>query len=42
LGPFRLGDAESAQAAVVERVLELADEGVITLPMPGRKEDVLV
>ncbi|MGE3821888.1 MAG: FliG C-terminal domain-containing protein [Isosphaeraceae bacterium] len=42
LGPFRLGDAESAQADVAERLRHLHDQGRITLPDPNGQEEILV
>lgn len=42
LGPFRLGDAESAQADLAERLRRLHDHGRITLPDPNGQEEILV
>jgi flagellar motor switch protein FliG len=42
LGPFRLDDAEAAQAELAERLRRLHDHGRITLPDPDGQEDVLV
>ena len=42
LGPFRLDDAESAQADLAERLRRLHDDGRITLPDPNGQEAILV
>jgi flagellar motor switch protein FliG len=42
LGPFRLSDAEAAQAEVAERLRLLYDQGAISLPDPRGREEVLV
>jgi flagellar motor switch protein FliG len=42
LGPFRLGDSESAQAELAERLRRLHDHGRITLPDPDGQEAILV
>ncbi|MFO0950603.1 MAG: FliG C-terminal domain-containing protein, partial [Isosphaeraceae bacterium] len=42
LGPFRLSDAEAAQADVAERLRRLHDHGRITLPDPNGQEEILV
>lgn len=42
LGPFRLSDAEAAQADVAERLRRLYDHGRITLPDPNGQEEILV
>jgi flagellar motor switch protein FliG len=42
LGPFRLSDAEAAQADVAERLRRLHDHGRITLPDPDGQEEILV
>lgn len=42
LGPFRLDDAESAQAELAERLRRLHDDGRITLPDPNGQEAILV
>jgi len=42
LGPFRLSDAEAAQAEVTERLRRLYDHGRITLPDPNGQEEILV
>src|SRR3954471_6309738 len=42
LGPFRLSDAEAAQAEIAERLRHLYDQGAITFPDPSRREEVLV
>lgn len=42
LGPFRLSDAEAAQADVAERFRRLHDHGQITLPDPNGQEEILV
>lgn len=41
-GPFRLDDAESAQAELAERLRRLHDDGRITLPDPNGQEAILV
>jgi flagellar motor switch protein FliG len=42
VGPFRLDDAESAQAELAERLRRLHDDGRITLPDPNGQEAILV
>ncbi len=42
LGPFRLDDAETAQADLAERLRRLHDHGRITLPDPDGQEEILV
>lgn len=42
LGPFRLDDAEAAQADLAERFRRLHDHGRITLPDPDGQEEILV
>jgi flagellar motor switch protein FliG len=42
LGPFRLDDAEAAQAEVAERLRHLHDHGRLTLPDPNGQEAILV
>ncbi len=42
LGPFRLDDAEFAQAELAERLRRLHDDGRITLPDPNGREAILV
>ena len=42
LGPFRLDDAEGAQAELAERLRRLHDHGRITLPDPDGREEILV
>ena len=42
LGPFRLDDAEAAQADVAERLRRLHDHGRLTLPDPSGQEAILV
>jgi flagellar motor switch protein FliG len=42
LGPFRLSDAEAAQAEIAERIRHLYDQGAISLPDPSGREEVLV
>ncbi len=42
LGPFRLSDAEVAQAEIAERFRRLHDRGTISLPDPSGSEEVLV
>jgi flagellar motor switch protein FliG len=42
LGPFRLSDAEGAQAEVAEGFRRLHDRGSISLPDPSGREEVLV
>jgi flagellar motor switch protein FliG len=41
-GPFRLDDAEAAQADVAERLRRLHDHGRLTLPDPNGQEAFLV
>ena len=42
VGPFRLDDAEAAQADLAERLRRLHDHGHITLPVPDGQEEILV
>jgi flagellar motor switch protein FliG len=42
LGPFRLSDAEAAQAEVAERFRRLHDLGEVSLPEPSGSDEVLV
>jgi flagellar motor switch protein FliG len=42
LGPFRLDDAEAAQADLAERLRRLHDVGRIDLPDPDGQEEILV
>jgi flagellar motor switch protein FliG len=42
LGPFRLDDAEAAQAELAERLRRLHDHGRLTLPDPNGQEAILV
>jgi len=42
LGPFRLDDAEAAQADLAERLRRLHDHGQLTLPDPDGQEEILV
>jgi flagellar motor switch protein FliG len=42
LGPFRLVEAEAAQAEVAERFRRLHDQGRLTLPDPNGQEAILV
>ena len=42
LGPYRLDDAEAAQADLAERLRRLHDLGTITLPDPEGQEAILV
>jgi hypothetical protein len=42
LGPFRLSDAETAQAEIAERLRRLYDQGALSLPNPSGREEVLV
>jgi len=42
LGPFRLSDTEVAQVEVAERLRILYDQGLIDLPDPNGREEVLV
>lgn len=42
LGPFRLDDAESAQAELAEHLRRLHDRGQLTLPEPAGREEVFV
>jgi flagellar motor switch protein FliG len=42
IGPFRLDDAEAAQAEVAERLRRLHDHGRLTLPDPNGQEEILV
>ncbi|MBX6316281.1 MAG: flagellar motor switch protein [Isosphaeraceae bacterium] len=42
LGPFRLGDAEAAQADLAERLRRLHDHGRVSLPEPAGQDGILV
>jgi flagellar motor switch protein FliG len=42
LGPFRLDDAETAQADLAERLRRLHDRGRLNLPDPNAQEEILV
>ena len=42
IGPFRLDDAEIAQAELADRLRRLHDHGQITLPDPNGQEAILV
>jgi flagellar motor switch protein FliG len=42
MGPFRLDDAEAAQADLAERLRRLHDQGRISLPDPEENGDILV
>jgi flagellar motor switch protein FliG len=42
LGPFRLSDAESAQAEIADRFRRLYDSGEISLPDPSSRDELLV
>jgi flagellar motor switch protein FliG len=42
LGPFRLDDAEAAQADLAERLRRLHDHGRLNLPDPNGQEEILV
>lgn len=42
IGPFRLDDAEVAQAEIADRLRRLHDHGQITLPDPNGPEAILV
>jgi flagellar motor switch protein FliG len=42
LGPFRLDDAEAAQADLAERLRRLHDHGGLNLPDPNGQEEILV
>jgi flagellar motor switch protein FliG len=42
LGPFRLADAEAAQAELADRLRRLHDHGRLTLPDPNGQEAILV
>ncbi len=42
MGPFRLSDAEAAQAEIAERFRRLHDRGSVSLPDPSGREEVLV
>jgi flagellar motor switch protein FliG len=42
LGPFRLDDAESAQAELAEHLRRLHDRGQLTLPEPAGREAIFV
>jgi len=41
LGPFRLADAEMAQTEIAERFRELSDQGIIALPEPTGRDELL-
>lgn len=41
LGPFRLAEAEAAQSEVAERFRERSDQGVIVLPEPSGRDELL-
>ncbi len=41
LGPFRLAEAEAAQAEIAERFRELSDQGSIVLPEPSGGDELL-
>ena len=41
LGPFRLDDVEAAQSDITERLRRFHDEGVISLPEPDGREEML-
>lgn len=41
IGPFRLDDAEAAQAELIERIRHLHDHGRLTLPDPSGQEEIL-
>ena len=42
MGPFRLSEAETAQAEIAERFRRLHDRGSVCLPDPSGREEVLV
>jgi flagellar motor switch protein FliG len=42
MGPFRLSEAEIAQAEIAERFRRLHDRGSVSLPDPSGREEVLV
>jgi flagellar motor switch protein FliG len=42
MGPFRLSDAEAAQAEIAEQFRTLHDRGSVSLPDPSGREEVLV
>ncbi len=42
IGPFRLDEAEAAQAEVADRLRRLHDHGQLTLPDPNGQEAILV
>jgi flagellar motor switch protein FliG len=42
IGPFRLDEAESAQAELADRLRRLHDHGQLTLPDPNGQEAILV
>jgi flagellar motor switch protein FliG len=42
LGPFRLSDSEAAQAEITEHFRRLYDRGIIGLPDPRGREEMLV
>lgn len=42
LGPYRLQDAEAAQAELTDLIRGLHDDGRITLPAPVERESILV
>jgi flagellar motor switch protein FliG len=41
LGPFRLAEAEAAQMEIAERFRGLSDQGVVILPEPSGRDDLL-
>jgi flagellar motor switch protein FliG len=41
LGPFRLTDAEAAQMEIAERFRGLSDQGVVVLPEPSGRDELL-
>jgi flagellar motor switch protein FliG len=42
MGPFRLSDAEAAQAEIAEEFRRLHDRGSVSLPDPSGRDEVLV
>jgi flagellar motor switch protein FliG len=42
LGPFRLSEAEAAQAEIAERFRRLHDQGEVSLPEPSGSDELLV
>ena len=42
IGPFRLDEAEAAQADLADRLRRLHDHGQLTLPDPNGQEAILV